>query len=284
VRPEVLLLLPSVALVGGMLGLPLVWLARLSFMRWEAGGGFYVADSLTGEHYARILSDPYFWAVGGATLRLGMAVTLATMALAVPLAIWIYRARPAVGQAAQAAVLLPKLAGPLVAIYGLLALLASTGLVNRMLVASGLVGEPLPIFASLAAVVCGEVLIVAPYPVLILLSALRGVDPRLEEAAHGLGAPPWRAFLEVPGRLVLPGALLATLVTAIWALGAFAAPLLLGNPELYPLGIEIYSTTFEQANWPLGAALAVANLVVVGLVAVVGLGLRRRLEVWCLGG
>jgi ABC-type spermidine/putrescine transport system permease subunit I len=276
--PTAFCLLPSVLLLAIFFVLPVAWLVRLSLFERVAGAGFYVADSVTWRHYAALLGDPYFHHVFGATLRLALIVTLAAMALAYPLAVYLDRAGPRLKGGVLLAVLLPKLTNLLVVMYGVLALLSAAGPINRLLLWSGLSERPLPMFANLFAVAVGETLIIAPYPVLIIASALHGVDRRLEEAARGLGAGPWRAFLAVPCRLTLPSALLAALVTFIWGLGAFTAPLVLGNPELYPVGVEVYTTTFEDVNWPLGAALAVANLAGVSALALGALGVHRALE------
>jgi ABC-type spermidine/putrescine transport system permease subunit I len=258
--------------------LPMLWLVRLSLFERTSSAGFYVADSFTLGHYAALLGDPYFHHVYGATLRLAVIVTLAAMVLAYPLAVYIYRAGPTLRSGVVLAVLLPKLTNLLVAMYGVLALLSNSGPLNRLLLWSGLIQQPLPMFANLFAVVVGETLIITPYPVLILASALHGVDRQLEDAARGLGASAWRAFYEVPFKLTLPAAVLAGLVTMIWAFGAFTAPVVLGNPELYPIGVEVYTTTFDDVNWPLGAALAVANLLGVLALALGVLGVHRMVE------
>jgi ABC-type spermidine/putrescine transport system permease subunit I len=273
-----LLLAPSLLTLLAFFVLPILWLVRLSLFERDGSAGFYVADSLTLRHYAALLTDRYFHNLAWTTLRLGAIVTVLAMTLAYPLAVYLYRAGPTLKLNVLLAVLLPKFTNILVAMYGVLALLASSGPINRFLLWSGLVQQPLPMFANLFAVVVGETLIITPYPVLILASALHGVDRQLEDAARGLGASGWRAFYEVTFKLTLPSALLAALVTLIWALGAFTAPVVLGNPELYPIGVEVYTTTFEDVNWPLGAALAVTNLLGVLVLALGALGLHRALE------
>jgi ABC-type spermidine/putrescine transport system permease subunit I len=273
-----LLLAPSLGVLAVFFVLPMVWLVRLSLFERPSSGGFYIPDSLTLRNYAAILTDPYFRNVFVATLRLAGIVTLAAMVLAYPLAVAIHRASVSLKSSFLLAVLLPKLTNLLVAMYGVLALLSSSGPINHLLLLSGLIHQPLPMFANLFAVVFGETLIITPYPVLILASALHGVDRQLEDAARGLGASGWRAFYEVTFKLTLPSALLATLVTLVWALGAFTAPVVLGNPELYPVGVEVYTTTFEDVNWPLGAALASVNLVGVLALAAGVLAVHHVLE------
>jgi ABC-type spermidine/putrescine transport system permease subunit I len=278
-----LLLAPCLLTLGLFFVVPLAWLARVSLYRRAGGpGGFYLADTFTFDHYLTILGDPYFHRLGLVTAKVGVIVTAAAMLLAYPLAVYLWRAGPRIKLGALLAVLLPKFTNLLVAMYGVLVLLANAGPINGLLLATGAIREPLPMFANLFAVVVGETLIVAPYPVLIIAAALHGVDARLYDAARGMGAGPLRAFYEVPFKLTLPSVLLAALVTLIWALGAFTAPVLLGNPALHPAAVEVYTTTFEDVNWPLGAALAVLNTLFVLALVLAAYAVQRRIE-WSLG-
>lgn len=274
-----LLLAPSLLSLGLFFAVPLAWLVRVSLYQRASGpGGFYLPDTVTLDHYARVLTDPYFHRLTWTTARLGLVVTATALLLAYPLAVYIWRAGPALKAGTLLAVLLPKLTNILVAMYGVLVLLANGGPINRLLLASGAIREPLPMFANLFAVVVGETLIIAPYPILIVANALHGVDPRLVDAARGLGAGPLRAFYEVPFKLTLPSVLLAALISLVWALGAFTAPVVLGTPELYPAGVEVYTQTFEDVNWPLGAALAVLNGACILVLVVAAYVLQRRIE------
>jgi ABC-type spermidine/putrescine transport system permease subunit I len=274
-----LLLAPALLTLGLFFALPLAWLVRVSFYRRASGpGGFYLADTFTLEHYAAVFGDSYFHHLAWTTAKIGLIVTATTLLLAYPLAVYLWRAGPILKTGTLLAVLLPKLTNLLVAMYGVLVLLANAGPINRLLLALGLIREPLPMFANLFAVVVGETLIIAPYPILIIATALHGVDGRLIDAARGMGAGPLRAFYEVPFKLTLPSVLLAGLVSLIWALGAFTAPVVLGNPELYPASVEVYTETFENVNWPLGATLAVVNALFVLALVLVTYTLQRRVE------
>ena len=268
-----LLLAPALLTLGLFFALPLAWLVRVSFYRRASGpGGFYLADTFTLEHYAAVFGDSYFHHLAWTTVKIGLIVTAATLLLADPLAVYLWRAGPILKTGTLLAVLLPKLTNLLVAMYGVLVLLANAGPINGLLLALGLIREPLPMFANLFAVVVGETLIIAPYPILIIATALHGVDGRLIDAARG------RAFYEVPFKLTLRSALLAALVSLVWALGAFTAPVVLGNPELYPASVEVYTETFENVNWPLGATLAVVNALFILALVLVAYTLQRRVE------
>jgi ABC-type spermidine/putrescine transport system permease subunit I len=188
------------------------------------------------------------------------------MAIAIPFAVYIHRARGLYKRALVMAVILPKLTNLLVLMYGVLLLLGDTGYINQALLALHLISEPLPLFANLPALVFGEVLIVLPYPILMLVAALEAVDPALEEAARSLGGNPLRAYYEAVLKLIVPALVTSALVTFIWGLGAFIAPTILGTPDWYTIAVEVYSETLDKLNWPLGAALATTYVAFVAAI------------------
>lgn len=201
----------------------------------------------------------------GFTLFLGLAVTALTLLVAYPLALYIHRLPPRWKALTLTAVVLPKLASVLVIIYGLKLLLDSTGPVNATLMKLGMVSEPVMLFHNLTGVLIGEVYLILPYALLVLVAAFDRIDPTLVPAARGLGASSWTAFWRITGPLSLPGVALAGLLTLIWALGAFVAPVLLGSPEEITLAVEVQRQTFENIHWPRGAATAVLMLATLGM-------------------
>jgi len=267
-QPAFLLAAPSVVLFMAFFLAPLAWMVRLS--TYEAGGKgqsrFYEVGTFTLKHFAEVLGDPFFLKLGWVTFQLGLIITVITMAIAIPFAIYIHRARGLYKRALVMAVILPKLTNLLVLMYGVLLLLGDTGYINQALLALHLISEPLPLFANLPALVFGEVLIVLPYPILMLVAALEAVDPALEEAARSLGGNPLRAYYEAVLKLVVPALVTSALVTFIWGLGAFIAPTILGTPDWYTIAVEVYSETLDKLNWPLGAALATTYVAFVAAI------------------
>ncbi len=201
-----------------------------------------------------------------------LLITLTVMVLAYPCAVVIHRSAGRFKSLATLIVLLPKLTNLLVLAYGLLVLFSNSGLINQTLLSLGIISEPLPMFANTFAVVMTETVLLAPYPVLLLVSQFEGLDPNLEQAARGMGASPFRAFFETTFKLTFPGLLAGTGITFVWAFGAYIGPVVMGNPNNYTTAVEVFDLTFTQNNWPLGAALAVSNvLFVVGLLVITGL-------------
>jgi len=191
---------------------------------------------------------------------LGLAVTLLTLLIAYPLSLFICRLPPRRKALALTAVALPKLANVLVIIYGLELLLGNSGPINDVLIALGVVAEPVMLFHNLTGVLIGETYLILPYAVMVLVAGLDRIDPSLVPAARGLGAGSFRTFWRITLPLSMPGIALAALLTLIWALGAFIAPVLLGSPQELTLAVEVQRQTFENINWPRGAATAVLML------------------------
>jgi ABC-type spermidine/putrescine transport system permease subunit I len=225
------------------------------------GGGFYKPGTWTIQPYRTLLGETYFREVLTFTVALGIGVAGITLAIGYPLSLFIHRLPPRAKALALTAVVLPKLANVLVLIYGLELLLGNSGPVNGLLVGLGVVSEPVAFYHNLPGVLIGETYLILPYAVLVLVAALDRIDPTLLPAARGLGAGPLRAFWRVTLPLSAPGVALAALLSLIWALGAFVGPLLLGSPQQLTLGVEVQRQTFENVNWPRGAATAVLMLI-----------------------
>ena len=128
------------------------------------------------------------------------------------------------------AVILPKFTNVLVLMYGFLIVFGANGLVNRPAARHRAVREPVPMVYNLFAVLLGEVVLIMPYCVLVLVAVLHAIDPELEEAARSLGASEAQVFWHVTLPLSLPGVWGPMLLAFIWGVGAFVAPYLLGTP------------------------------------------------------
>jgi ABC-type spermidine/putrescine transport system permease subunit I len=273
------LLAPVGVLVLFFFAGPLLWLFRVSFYQsrgasgfgiggasGQGGGGYYVEGTWTLDNYARFFSDPYYMSILGFTLELAAIITVVTMLISYPMAYYIYKARAGLKIVLLILVVLPKLSNILVLVYGLQILLANNGLVNEVLMLTGVSHEPVKLVYTLFSVVVGEVLLIAPYTILVITAALHALDPTLRDAAKGLGATPFATFWTITLPLSMPGTSVALLITIVWALGAFVSPALLGNPNLQTLAVEVPKQTFENVNWAMGSTIAFVILMMMTLV------------------
>ena len=266
---------PSLMLLLFFFLVPALLLGRVSLYEgggqsgFGIGGSFYKPGTWSLHAYRDLLTDGYFRSILAFTLKFCVAEALVTVAIAYPMAFLISRMTGKWKLAAVAVVTLPKLANVLVVIYGLKLLMGTTGLVNQFLMAFGLSAAPVDLLHNLTGTMIAETYLILPYAVLILIVTLDRIDPSLVLAARGLGAGPWRTFWRITFPLSLPGVALVFFLSLIFAFGAFVSPHLMGSPQELTIAVDVQKQTFENLNWPRGAAEAVIMLVTLIAIALV---------------
>ena len=114
-----------------------------------------------------------------------------------------------------------------------------------------------------AAVYIGIVYTYLPFMILPLYANLSKLDNSLLEASSDLGAKPWVAFLTVTLPLSLPGIIAGSMLVFIPAIGEFVIPALLGGPDTLMIGKVLWTEFFNNRDWPVASAVAIAMLVVI---------------------
>jgi putrescine transport system permease protein len=102
-----------------------------------------------------------------------------------------------------------------------------------------------------------------PFMILPLYATLVKMDVRLLEAAHDLGASPWRAFWLVTVPLSKAGIISGSMLVFIPALGEFVIPSLLGGAENIVIGRVVWDEMFSSNNWPRASALAIVLIMLI---------------------
>jgi spermidine/putrescine transport system permease protein len=124
-----------------------------------------------------------------------------------------------------------------------------------------------------AAVIFGMVYVYIPFMLFPMTLGVSMVPAETRDAAFDLGATRWQVFREVELPLSMPGVLIGSLLTFVLAVGAIAEAKVLGGQKVIPITHDIEIAFTYAQNWPLGSALAVLLMAVVG--ALVLLVLRR---------
>lgn len=172
----------------------------------------------------------------------------------------------------------PLFLGEVVRTYSWIIVLGSSGFLNSLLLAMGLIDKPLQLMFTQTGVVLALVHVTLPIMVLMLATGLSHIDPAYEKAATSLGAGPIRAFLTVTLPLSLPG-IIASLTTAFaWTFSAFATPQLIGGGKVSTVATLVYQLGFSSLNFPFAAALSVAGLVLTALLLMALKGMTRSLQ------
>lgn len=124
-------------------------------------------------------------------------------------------------------------------------------------------------------IVFGMVYVYLPFMLFPMTLGLSMVPREVTEAAGDLGASRWQVFREVELPLAMPGIIIGMLLTFVLGVGAIVEAKVLGGQSVIPIVHDIEIAFTYAQNWPLGAALSVLLVVVVGFLVLLVL---RRLD------
>ena len=254
------LLAPPLVWTGLFCALPLLIVFLISFASRGTYGG--VEWTFTLANY-RDLADPLYLWIYLRSVALALATTGLCLGLGFPLACYIARA-PARSQGVWLIlVLIPFWTNFLIRTYAWMNVLRADGLLNRLLIAAGLVSEPVEMLYTDLAVLIGLVYGYLPFMVLPLYAAIERIDRSLLEAARDLYASRWAVFRRVIVPLAKPGIVAGCLLVFIPSLGAYLTPDLLGGARSMMVGNFIQHEYLVVRDWPLGSA---ASFVLMAMV------------------
>jgi len=119
-------------------------------------------------------------------------------------------------------------------------------------------------------IIFGLVYVYLPFMLFPLAQGVAMVPDDARQAAFDLGANRWQIFREVELPLSAPGIVVGCLITFVLTAGAIAESKLLGGRAVIVISDEIERAFTYGQNWPLGSALAVTLIAVVGSLAILG--------------
>jgi len=237
-----LLILPTALFFGAFFVLPM---ARL-FM---VGG----SGSMGWGAYAAILTDKNYFNALLATLGIATATTALTLLISGITGVFLQRHKFP-GNAALVAMLTLPLAFPGVVIGFMVIMLAGRqGLIGQ--VTEWATGERVVFAYSMFGLFMGYVYFSIPRTILTVMAATEKLDPRLEEAARSLGAPPWRVVVDVIVPALKPALISAGAICFATAVGAFGTAFTLAT-RINVLPMVIYTEFTMSANIAMAAALS----------------------------
>ncbi|GAA3739059.1 putative spermidine/putrescine transport system permease protein [Spinactinospora alkalitolerans] len=271
-----LLLLPGIIGLGISFIIPLLWVARMSLN--EGGSAGAIIETITLRTYVEALTDGFTWEVTLNTLQLGALVTVITLVLAYPVALFLTRTTSRWRGLLLALAVAPLLTSQVVRTYGWMVILGNSGVVNESLLSMGLINSALPLANNFTGVIIALVEILMPYGILVMVAGFGRISQELEQAAGSLGANAWHRFWRVTFPLSLPAVFTAGLLVFVLAISSFVTPALLGGGRVFVLATEIYNQAMLTLNWPLAAALSMILLTIFSVLVALYLRTIRRFE------
>lgn len=253
-----LLAVPVLAVMVPLLVVPLFGMIRSSFDVQDRGA--QTAGVWSVENYQKFLADPFFWQALVQTLLIGLITAVVCALIGFPYAWFVSRRLP--WRQLQIAVLIaPLLVNMVARVYGWQVLLAESGVVNRVLLSTGLLETPLRLLYSHFAIVLALVHVLLPYMVLSIYSVLGSIDRSYEDAARSLGATRTRVFLDIVLPLARPGVTVGFILVFTMAAGSFLVPSVMGGGRIHTLPTLIYQYS-QVLNWPLASVIALVLMAV----------------------
>lgn len=209
----------------------------------------------------RVFIDLY-----GRTLSVSLTVTALCLLIGFPVAAVMARAGKRAASWMLMLVLVPFWTSLLVRSTAWVILLQNEGLVNKALMALGLISSPLPLVFNRAGVIIAMVHVLLPYAILPIYSVMKGISGNHLRAAASLGASPLRVFRTVYLPLTLPGVAAGGTLVFVLSVGFYVTPALVGGPGDQMIGYFIAYFTNSAVNWGLASALGAFLLVVVAAI------------------
>jgi iron(III) transport system permease protein len=106
-------------------------------------------------------------------------------------------------------------------------------------------------------------------------AAAARLDRRVEEAAQGLGAGPWRRLVEIQGPILAPAVAAGAILVMLLSVNEVTVSSLLYGPGAQTLGVLVF-TLQDSGQSPMAAAVSLVSLLLVGaLMALATLAGRR---------
>jgi len=223
------------------------------------------------ENYRTIFAETYYQSFAW-SLALALITVVILALLCYPLAYGLAKVFGKWANAVTLVLVLPLFVSENLRLYGWILFFIKNGLLLGTL--KHYFGiEPESWLFTPTMTVFGMVYVYLPFMLFPMTLGVSMVPRETVEAAADLGANRWQVFYEVELPLAMPGIIIGGLLTFVLAMGAIAEAKVIGGQSVIPIVHDIEIAFTYAQNWPLGAALAVLLMVVIG--ALVLLVLRR---------
>jgi len=214
-------------------------------------------------NYFSLFEDTLYFQTYLSSIKFAAITTVICLAIAYPFAYFLARSPADKRPALLMLVMLPFWTSFLLRVYAWKMLLADSGVINNILLAAGVVVEPIKMMNTPFSLVLGMVYTYVPFMILPLYANLVKMDLTLLEAALDLGATPWQAFWRVTVPLSKSGIIAGSMLVFIPCVGEFVIPELLGGPQTLMIGRVLWDEFFSNNDWPMAAAVAVVMVLLI---------------------
>lgn len=269
-----LLLIPGVGFIALFLGAALVMtlLQSVGFYNMTGPSGFSLR--FWGELFSSQVWDSFVYSVW-----IGVSCSIGTLLFSYPLALYL-RHGSRWKRFMSTLLRIPLFMPGLVAAFILVNIMDYNGLVNGLLVQSGLINKPLRMLRNEwgLMVILVQIWKNTPFQLLIIAAVLQTIRSDLEEAAYNLGAGRFQVFRHILLPLTMPGIMIAVALVFISTFGDFAINSLAGPNYPQPLAVLMVTHANQLQEWNFAACIGVLIMIVSILFVVTYTRLAKAMQ------
>ena len=259
-------LIPVIVYVALLIALPLLYILLISFFKSDSYGG--MITTFTIQNYIEVFDQVYINVFLKSILIAGLT-TFICILISYPFVLAVSHKKPRTQKILMTLVMVPFLTNSLIRMYGWLVLLRKSGVINQVLLGTGVIHEPLSLMYNMSGILIGMTYTLLPFMILPLYSSVSTIDPSLLEAASDLGASKIKTFFKIILPQTLPGLFNGSLMVFTPALGYFFIVDILGGGKIMILGNLIKNQFLTARNWPFGAAISIVLVLITSLLILV---------------
>ena len=234
--------------------LPNILVIAVSFLTRDSSA--FISLPVSIDSYVRMI-DPLYFEVFVHSLWMAGITTIICLLLGYPFAWLISKAKVRWQPLLMMLLILPFWTNSLVRTYALKLLFANNGLINKLLLAIGVIDTPIDILYTQGAVIAGLTYLLFPFMVLPLYAVFTDLRNDMLLASQDLGASKTQTFWHVVLPLTTPGIISGVLLVLLPAMGMFYVADILGGSRNLLVGNIIKNQFLDARDWPFGAAASV---------------------------
>lgn len=210
--------------------------------------------------YVALFDDPVMMRAFWTSVGLATAVTVISIAIAIPASWVIVRRRSIVTDILFNIFTAPLLLPTIVLGLAILIVFASLGLL-----------------ANYYGLVLAHMSVVLPYALRVLTTSLGGLNLAVEDAAASLGAKPFTVFRRITLPAMVPGLVAASALCFLVSFDEVVITLFLTGPQMTTLPVELYRRVELQADPMVASVSAILIIMTLAVVVIVErtMGLKK---------
>lgn len=232
----------------------------------QSTASYVVSLNLTLDNYYQLFDWSYAL-IFFRSITIAAGCTLLCLLISYPFAYGIAQSSPRYKSILLLFVIIPFWTSSLIRAYAIMTLLKTHGIFNDILLAMGIIKEPMQILYSNPALFIGLVYTLLPFMLLPLYANMEKLDHSLIEAARDLGAKRLTVLRKILIPLTMPGIATGVMMVFLPSMTLFYLPTLLGGAKSMLLGNLIQDQFLSAGNWPLGAA---TSMILIVLMLILG--------------